>query len=222
VIEAVIFDLDGLILDSETPEFLAWQAIYAKYGLDLPRASWVQNIGRNDGPFDALGPFRGPNSPERPEAVVAAWRERRDALMNQYFHPLPGVVPLLAALRARGVRTGVASSSNMAWIRRVLTGLHLEAEFDAAAGGDEVARAKPAPDVYLLAAGRLGVAPRACAALEDSPNGIRAAKAAGMLCVAVPSPMTREMDFSSADVVVRSLLDVTLEMIAVADGPAEA
>ena len=220
-VEAVIFDLDGLIIDSETPEVMAWQAVYAGYGMEFPVASWLQNVGRNDRPWDPLAPFRAPGSPAAPDAVAALWRERADALMAVSFTPLPGVVPLLSALRRRGIRTAVASSSRRAWIQKVLAELGLERQFDATAGGDEVRRAKPDPDVYLLAARRLGAAPEACVAIEDSQHGVRSAKAAGMACIAVPSALTRQMDFSAADLVVGSLDEVTTDTIATL-GPAKA
>jgi len=219
VIQAVIFDLDGLILDSETPEVLAWQAAYARYGLRFPLTSWLQNIGRNDRPWDPLAPFRGPGSPAPPEEVTAVWQKQHDAVAPDYLKPLPGVVPLLASVRRAGWRTAVASSSRRSWILRALANLDLAAEFDAAAGGDEVPRAKPAPDVYLLAAHRLGAAPAACVALEDSPHGAQAAKAAGMACIAVPSVLTRSLDFTAADLVVSSLEEVTVETIASLRGP---
>jgi HAD superfamily hydrolase (TIGR01509 family) len=219
---AVIFDLDGLIVDSETPEVLAWQATYARYGLDFPVASWLQNIGRNDRPWDPYAPFRARHSPAPPEEVAALWQTQHDVLIRECFRPLPGVVPLLQILKRSGVRTAVASSSRRAWISRVLAELDLQAQFDAAAGGDEVRRAKPAPDVYLLAALRLSVPPEACVALEDSTNGVRAAKAAGMACVAVPSPLTRQLDFSAADLVVTSLEDLAIETIQALCAPAEA
>lgn len=213
MISAVIFDLDGLVIDSETPEVLAWEAIYARYGMRFPIASWLQNVGRNDGPWDPLAPFRLPESPSAPDLVAGLWRHQVDALMDAYFKPLPGVVPLLTQLRRRGLRTAVASSSRRAWIVRVLARLGLADQFDATAGGDEVPRAKPEPDVYLLAARRLGAAPRACVALEDSHNGVRAAKAAGMPCIAVPSALTRQLDFAAADLVVGSLDEITLDAI---------
>jgi HAD superfamily hydrolase (TIGR01509 family) len=214
MISAVIFDLDGLIIDSETPEVLAWQATYARYGMTFPITSWLQNVGRNDRPWDPLTPFRPPDSPAPPEVVAGLWRERADALMHEYFKPLPGVVPLLSALREGGLRTAVASSSRREWIIRVLERLELTEQFDAAAGGDEVQHAKPRPDVYLLAARRLAIAPGECLALEDSQNGVRSAKAAGMACIAVPSVLTRQMDFSAADLVVSSLGEITLDTIA--------
>src|SRR5438445_4280252 len=171
-VEAVIFDLDGLIIDSETPEVVAWQEVYARYGMEFPVASWLQNVGRNDRPWDPLASFRAPGSPAAPDAVAALWRERADALMAASFTPLPGVTPLLSALRQRGIRTAVASSSRRAWIQKVLAELGLERQFDATAGGDEVRRAKRDHAVYLLAARRLGAAPAACAGLEDSQHGV--------------------------------------------------
>jgi len=207
-IRAVIFDLDGLIVDSETPEYLAWQAVYAGHGWPFPLELWLQNVGRNDSPFDPLARFRAPDSPMVPDAAHALWREHRTRLEADFLTPLPGVVPLLEAARGAGLRTAVASSSRVARVRQVLEILGLAPSFDAVAGGDEVARAKPAPDVYRLAAQRLAVAEAGCVALEDSEHGVRAAKAAGMWCIAVPSEMTRGLDFSAADMVVGSLADV--------------
>ncbi len=210
----VIFDFDGVILDSETPEYLAWKTVYARYGLEFPLASWLQNIGRNDGPFDPLGPFRRATSPVAPDTAATLWQEQRTTLEREFLTPLPGVLRLLEGLRRQRMRTGIASSSRISRVRELLTELGLEDQFDAVACGDEVARAKPAPDVYLLAARRLGAAPTACVALEDSEHGVRAAKSAGMWCIAVPSDLTRSMDFSAADLVVASLADVTPATIA--------
>jgi beta-phosphoglucomutase-like phosphatase (HAD superfamily) len=102
-------------------------------------------------------------------------------------------------------------------VRYLVTQLGLGTQFDAMAAGDEVLHGKPAPDVYLLAARRLDTPPAACVALEDSHNGLRAAKAAGMRCIVAPSSLTRTMDFSGADLVVGSLLEVTLDVIASLD-----
>ncbi len=218
-ITAAIFDLDGLLVDSETPEYLAWKTVYARYGLNFSLASWIPNIGRNDGPFDPLEPFRRKGGPASPEDVVASWRKERDALIaREFLRPLPGVVPLLAMLRDAGLRTAVASSSHASRVRYLVERLGLAAQFDAVAAGDEVSHGKPAPDVYLLAARRLDAPPHACVSFEDSENGVRAAEGAGMLCIAVPSALTRTMNFSAADRVVVSLVEVTLEMIASLSG----
>lgn len=219
---AVVFDLDGLILDSETPDCLAWETVYAGYGLVFPRAAWLANVGRTDGPFDPLEPFRRPDAPAAPDDVQARWLAEHAAAKHEFLVPLPGVTPLLDAVRARGMRTGVASSSGAAHVHDCLHGLGLFHRFDAVACGDEVPACKPAPDVYLLAARRLGVPPGACVALEDSEPGVRAARAAGMRCIAVPTALTRGFDFSAADLVVGSLVEVTPETIASLQVPSQA
>lgn len=212
-VQAVIFDLDGLIVDTETPEYLAWRAVHAAHGWPFPIESWRLNIGRSDSPFDPLGRFREPDSPMAPEAARTLWQSHHDRVEREFLKPLPGVVALLQGVRARRLRTGVASSSRVARVRERLAQIELTDQFDAVAGGDEVPRAKPAPDVYRLAAQRLGVAERSCVALEDSASGVRAAKDAGMWCVAVPSELTRGMDFSPADLIVGSLLEVTVDTL---------
>jgi len=219
-IRAVIFDFDGLIVDSETPEYLAWQAVHAQHGWPFPVSSWRRNIGRNDSPFDPLARFREADSPMAPDAARAQWDDHHARLQPDFLTPLPGVVPLVTALRRHGIRTGVASSSRVSRVRELLETLGLAAEFEALAGGDEVQRAKPAPDVYRLAAQRLAVPEAACVALEDSESGVQAAKAAGMRCIAVPSELTRGMDFSAADLVVTSLLDVSVDTILALGGSA--
>lgn len=153
-----------------------------------------------------------------PDEARALWRDHHERLQAEFLTPLPGVVALLESVRAHRLRTAVASTSRLARVRELLEQLGLTDKFDAVAAGDEVPRAKPAPDVYQLAARRLAVAAPACVALEDSESGVRAAKAAGMRCIAVPSELTRGTDFSAADVVVGSLLEVTVEIITVLGG----
>jgi len=210
-IRAVLFDFDGLIVDTEMPEYLAWQAVYARRGLVFPLESWLQNVGRNDGPFDPLAPFRGGLAGA--DAVQNEWRDFHDSIEAAYMVPLPGIVPLLRMLHEHGWRTAVGSSSRRERVTSMLERLGLAGEFAAVAGGDEVACAKPAPDVYLLAAHRVGVSPDACTVLEDSENGVRAAKAAGMRCIAVPSALTRSLDFSRADLILDGLDRVTLDTL---------
>jgi HAD superfamily hydrolase (TIGR01509 family) len=213
-VQAVIFDFDGLIVDTEMPDYLAWQAVYARYGWSFPLESWVRNVGRTDNPFDALAPFRAADSPITPGAALALRREEHDRLEPGYLTPLPGVLALLDTLTHAGIRTGIASSTQRSRVVSLLVRMHLDGRFQAVTGGDEVPAAKPAPFVYRLAARRLGLRPAACVALEDSEPGVRAAKAAGMGCIAVPSHITRGSDFSAADLVVQSLVGVGLDTIA--------
>jgi HAD superfamily hydrolase (TIGR01509 family) len=132
--------------------------------------------------------------------------------------PCAGVVELLDAADAAGVPTAVASSSRLDWVGGHLDRLGLRHRFAAVVTrddvGDEAARTKPAPDLFLVAAERLGVPPAACVVLEDSPNGVVAGRAAGMVVVAVPCPMTQALDLSGADLVASSLVGVDLVTLA--------
>jgi len=217
VTHAVVFDFDGLIVDTEMAECVAWRVLYARRGLVFPFESWLQNVGRNDRPFDPLGPFRGADGSA--DDAVREWRALETSIEPAFLIPLPGVVPLLDTLRRERWKVAIASSSRHVRVAEMVGRLGLAGRFDAIAGGDEVPHAKPSPDVYLLAASRLEVPPQACTALEDSAAGLRAAKAAGMRCIAVPSHVTRSMDFSLADAVVPDLRHVTLHVLLGTEAP---
>jgi HAD superfamily hydrolase (TIGR01509 family) len=212
VTRAAIFDFDGLIVDTEMWECVSWRVVYARRGLVFPFESWLSNVGRNDHLFDPLGPFR--DDAGSASSAEAEWRAVAASIEPAFLVPLPGVVPLLEALRRARWRVAVASSSRRDRVAARLAQLGLAEWVDAVAGGNEVPMAKPAPDVYLLAATRVGVDPEACTALEDSEPGVRAAKAAGMRCIAVPSHITRSMDFSLADAVIADLRDASLDLLA--------
>ena len=210
-----IFDCDGLLADTETPDYDAWRQIYEEQGLRLPVEWWAQNIGMAKG--HDLNDWHTPLA-ERvgPDYDREAVRARR----HDFYHaaisrltPMPGVLALLDALDEANIPCAVASNSERAWVDRVLGITGLTARFRAIATADEVTRPKPAPDVYLLAAERLGVAPAHCVAFEDSPRGLAAAHAAGMFTVAVPTALTRHLDFAQAHHLVESLEHLTLDQL---------
>lgn len=183
--EAVIFDMDGLLLDSERPIRDAWLEIGQAHGVMLDAPTYQRVIGRSMVEVHAiLGEVFGVERYRRAADEVAALLEARHAV--QGYPAKAGAAALLGWLGERGVTCGLASSSYRAKILHRLGTAALLDRFAAIAGGDEVARGKPAPDVYLLAAERLGVAPAACLAFEDSDNGARAALEAGMKVVIVP------------------------------------
>lgn len=215
---ALIFDFDGLIADTETPDYVAWQEIYADYGCPLPLELWALNIGSGHlfDPYAHLELSLG-RSLER-EALRARVRGRFSELLGT-LAPLPGVLDYLAAAPALGLRVAIASSSPMAWVHGHLGQLGLRERFEVICTADDVARTKPEPDLYLAAARRLGVDPAAAVALEDSPNGVRAAQAAGMRCVAVPNAVTRLMDLSHADLILPSLAELPLTELLTRLGP---
>lgn len=208
-LRALVFDFDGLILETEEPEFLAWREVWAQHGVDLELDEWVSCIGTVGG-FDPLGELRRRSRrPVDVDAVQAARRARSRSLIDA-LEVLPGIEALLAEAHAAGVRTAVASSSPRSWVAAHLERLGLLDRFAHLACAGPSLAAKPAPDLYLAACDALGVAPRDAIALEDSPNGIAAATAAGLRCVAVPGPLTRSLDLSGADAVLDSLDGVTL------------
>jgi HAD superfamily hydrolase (TIGR01509 family) len=203
---AVILDFDGLIVDTETPIFEAWRTVYGRRGQELGLEVWQHALGTHGGfdPYAHLGALLGETLPhdELLEEVQALNRVACDA------QPLlPGVEDLLRAARGLGLGTAVASSSTRGWVEGWLSRHGIRPMFDVLCGREDVARVKPAPELFLLAAERLGVPAEVCVVFEDSPNGMRAARAAGMRCVAVPNALTRELALPDPDLVVASLAD---------------
>jgi HAD superfamily hydrolase (TIGR01509 family) len=210
VIQALIFDFDGLILDTEWPDFRSWQETYQDYGCTLSRAEWSRWIGTL-GLFDpyahleeALGRALDRNE------VRAKRRARFHALMDGQ-QMLPGVQTMIDAARGRGLQLGIASSSPRSWVWGFLAPLGLSDTFDTVQCSDDVGATKPDPAAYLAALAALDVDARQAIALEDSPNGVRAAKRAGLYCLAVPNSMTRGLVEDQADLQVDSLADLSLD-----------
>jgi HAD superfamily hydrolase (TIGR01509 family) len=209
-IGALVFDFDGLILDTETCTYETTAGIFAEHGETLDLAWWHSIIGTADHPHwseilaDRL---------ERPvdRAALVARREARRLEVLHALPPCTGVVELLDDAAAEGIPSAVASSSGLDWVGGHLERLGLRSRFATVVTRDDLsgrdARTKPAPDLFLLAADRLGAEPAQCVAFEDSPNGVAAARAAGMVVVGVPGPMTTGLDMSAADLVVPSLTD---------------
>jgi HAD superfamily hydrolase (TIGR01509 family) len=210
---ALLFDFDGLILDTETPTYDSVRAIFTEHGETLDLAWWQSILGNGSHPHWSEVLAQQLGRPVDRDELTA----RREAERLPHIHALPvcdGVVELLDAADAAGVPTAVASSSRAEWVDGHLVRLGLRRRFAAVVTRDDVAgdrdRTKPAPDLFLLAAAALGVDPPACVVLEDSPNGVAAGRAAGMAVVAVPGPMTAPLDFGAAHLVVASLRDLDL------------
>ena len=212
----MLFDFDGLILDTETPEFTTITEVFTDHGVTLTMQEWTARIGRGDNPdwtellADALGA-----PPAGVAQVRAAWRTRLDEVIAQEA-VRPGVLELADAATVAGVGVAVASSSPLDWVDGHLSRLGVADRFGPRATRDDVgpAGAKPHPDLFLLAASRLGVDPTRCVVLEDSHAGVRAGNAAGCVTVAVPGAMTADVDFSHADHVVGSVAELDLERLA--------
>jgi HAD superfamily hydrolase (TIGR01509 family) len=210
---ALVFDFDGLILDTETPEFVAWQEVFASFGAQLTTAEWARVIGSMDHGWDPASSIaRQTGIAVSSEDLRALWKPRQVALLEAETIR-PGVLSLLSAGKGRGLALGIASSSPRWWVEGNLTRLGIISQFSAIATGDEVPRTKPDPAVYQLAVSRLAVPADSVLALEDSPNGVRAAHEAGLRCVAVPNDVSRHLDLSAADAVLQSLAELDLDAL---------
>jgi HAD superfamily hydrolase (TIGR01509 family) len=212
-LRALVFDFDGLILDTETPEFVAWQEVFAAYGARLTTEEWANVIGSTDHGWNAGASILRQTGEAVPEEALRAKFKARQVLLLDAETIRPGVTALIAGGKERGLALGVASSSPRWWVEGHLTRLGLFAEFAAVTTGDEVPRTKPDPAVYRLAVSRLGVPAESALALEDSPNGVQAAHAAGLRCVAVPNSVSRHLDLSAADAVLDSLALLDLDAL---------
>ncbi len=198
-IKALVFDFDGLIVDTEVPIFRAWQRIYREHGQELPLEQWLTIIGTASGPFDPvidLAKKTGAKLDEEElKALEVLYYQEATALQQL----LPGVVDYLVAGRKLGLKTAVASSSSRKWVMDHLDRFGIGGHFDAIVCREDVKRTKPDPDLYLTALQRLEVSQPEAIAFEDSSNGVRAAKAAGLFCVVVPNVLTADLDLAQAD-----------------------
>ncbi|HEX2105474.1 MAG TPA: HAD family phosphatase [Solirubrobacteraceae bacterium] len=202
---AVIFDNDGLTLDTEHTWTRAETALYARYGTRFTLDHKREMLGTS-GAKSALSMERHLGQPGRGRELNAELRELVHAeLDGAGVTPMPGVLELISALRERAVPLGMATNSGREFATRALRGAGILDCFDAVVSAEDVARPKPAPDVYLAAAAALGADPAACVALEDSETGVAAARAAGMTVVGVPS--FPGIDLAAAHLVASSLAD---------------
>jgi HAD superfamily hydrolase (TIGR01509 family) len=209
-VRALIFDFDGLIVDSESPGFQAWSELYATHGCSLPFDKYSACIGTIGG-FDlhAYLEEQSGRSFDRGELENACNERWLDLMQEQPL--LPGIASCVSMAKARGLKLGIASSSTQAWVTRNLRKFGLLDEFDAVCTRDYVDAVKPDPELYLLALKKLEVSADEAIAFEDSPNGILAAKRAGIFCVAVPNPLTKDLPLDLADRRLSSLAEFELD-----------
>ncbi len=213
MIRALVFDFDGLILETETPAYETWAEIYREHGHELPLDRWFDYIGREGGFFNAADHLAALVGEGFDIEGTQARRDARKTELIAALDVMAGVREYVADAKRQGLRLAVASSSSRAWVLGHLERLGLRAQWDAVRTREDVARTKPAPDLYLAAVKALGVAPHETVAFEDSMNGIAAAKDAGLLCVAVPNGLTAGMDLSRADLRLASLAETPLERL---------
>ena len=209
-VQAVIWDLDGVIIDSAEEHRQAWKRLAQEDGLPFSDADFWATFGKRDD--DIITILWGQQSPEH----VRELADRKEAyfrdLIRKTAAPLPGAVELLRGLHAAGFLQALASSAPVANIQLISEVLGLGQYLTALVSGETVARGKPAPDIFLKAAEELGVSPARCVVIEDAVAGVQAAHAAGMRCIAVAGdrdlPGLRE-----AELMVRSLVEVDVERV---------
>ena len=212
-LQALIFDFDGLIVDTEWPEFQAWQELCLSYQVELSLETWLPCVGTGAttqvfDPHEYLEGQLG-RTLNREEIRTLCWPRHRELIDAQPI--LPGVEALLSEAQQRGLGLAVASSSPRTWVEGHLKRLKLLEYFDTLACGDEVARTKPYPDLYLAALHQLDVQANQAIAFEDSLNGMHAAQQAGIFCVVIPNPLTQHLAFEPLDLRLTSLAEVTLD-----------
>lgn len=204
-----MFDFDGLIIDTESAEYHSINEVFSDHGEELSLDLWSSFIGTVDHPHwtEILEGQLG--RPVDRDGLISARRATSRTILDEL--PInPGVLDLLDAARDAGVRLAMASSSQRDWVEGHLHDRELMGHFEHVVCGDDVERAKPDPALYRLAVSLLGVEAGSAVAVEDSVTGCLAAVAAGLSVVAVPGPMTRDMDFSVASLVLRSLSEIGL------------
>jgi len=213
MIKALIFDFDGLILDTESPEADMWTEIYAEHGFDFPLDEWGTVIGgdgsSNFDPADHLSHL----SQGRLDSASMRSRHRlgSDELTLKNLI-LPGVTDYIHEAKRLGLKLGIASSSQHSWVDTHAKRLGIFDYFDKIVCSDDVGvgRAKPNPDLYLLALSQLQVQKNEAIVFEDSPNGVKAANQAGIYVVAVPNPITSKLNIENASLILNSLSDLSL------------
>ena len=211
MIRCVIFDFDGLILETEVPALQAWQEIYQEYGCSLPISVWATRIGTSAdafNPYDYLEAQLG--RPIDREHIHRKRSQRRNELVEAQSI-LPGVEGYIADAKRLDLKLGVVSSSSREWVIGHLSRLGIRTSFDAIKCSDDVQHTKPDPELYHAVLRELDLGAEQAIALEDSPNGILAAKRAGVFCIAVPNPVTRQLPLDQADLHLDSMADLPLE-----------
>jgi len=209
VIRALIFDFDGLILETEMPAYDSWREIFREHGQDLTRELWAEYIGRESGWFEPAAHLESLVEGPFDRAAVQSRRDARKAELVGALETMAGVREWIAEAKTLGLKLAVASSSRRAWVSGHLDRLRLEG-WDAVVCREDVERAKPAPDLYLRACELLGVAAGEALAIEDSPNGVASAQAAGLRVVAVPNGLTKGLDLERADCRLGSCAELSL------------
>jgi len=212
--KSIIFDMDGVIIDSEPIHFKVEKKLFKNLGLaisDEEHHSFVGTVSRETWLY-IKDKYKLNQSIE--ELVEMEGVSYMDCLLSQEnIKPIPGVTELIEELRRNNVKLVVASSASIKNIETVLQMFNLERFFETKISGDEVNNGKPAPDIFLYAVKIIGAEPEECIVIEDSKNGVEAAKSAGMKCIGFENPNSGKQDLSSADMVINSFSEINYQKL---------
>jgi HAD superfamily hydrolase (TIGR01509 family) len=214
MIKAVIFDMDGLMIDSENLQSRAFRTVLEQYNIQpIPLSNGlIQAAGVNEKSNWELIKKRH-NLIELTDVLIKKRNPVILDLMKKFVEPKLGLIKLINLLKEKGLILAVASSTGLGHIKLVLKKLNIEKKFNAVISGQFVKNSKPHPDIYLEVAKKINIKPSECLVLEDSESGVEAGYRAGMKVIAVPNKFTKNHDFSKADLIVKSLKYVNLSMI---------
>ena len=213
VVDTLIFDFDGVIIDTESVEYATWQEVYNEFNVSMDISQWEGIIGGGVKWFDPLENLERLIGPLDDKITVLESRRRKALQIIDNTPLLPGVESYIHDAKEMGLKMGLASSSTSEWVERHLADRGLLRYFDAMATRDEVSMVKPDPELYLKVIAKLDTDPIHALAIEDSVNGLAAAKSAGLWCAVVPNPMTSDMDFRKADLKLESLEILSLKQL---------
>ena len=216
MIKALIFDFDGLILDTETPEFHVWQDIYREHGYEFPAEKWASIVGGGGhSDFDAAENLSLLIEGRLDSASLRDRNSLESGVLIARLEPLPGVMNYLNEAKRLGLKLAIASSSPRSWVDSHARRIGVFQFFDHVVTREDVGpgRTKPNPDLFLTTLDRLGVPKEEAIVFEDSPNGVKAARRAGIFVVAVPNELTSTLSLDEADLILSSLSDMPLPVL---------
>ena len=213
MIQGLIFDFDGLLVDTESPAYDSWLEIYREHDCEFPLEKWGTVLGGSGAEFDPCTYLAAQTGQSLDVEALRERRWQRKLELVAAQPLLPGVRDYLAAARRLGLKLAVASSASRGWVAGHLERLGVLSAFDAIVTADDVTRVKPDPEIYLTVVAALGLDPEQAIAIEDAPNGLLAARRAGLFTVAVPNPITCRLPLDHADLRLTSLADVPLDRL---------
>lgn len=203
-LKAVLFDFDGIFIDTEMARYLSWKDIFESYNIELPIEEWKKNLGRAEYIFDPYLFLE--NSGKNINSEELKYKHRTKELEIAYNLPtLPGILDRIEEAKILGLSIGVVSSSSHKWVDGHLNKRGLIKKIDVIVCREDSEKHKPDPEPYLIALNKLNIKSENAIAIEDSPVGIAAAKEANLFCIAVPCSMTKDLDLSKADLKISSL-----------------